>query len=91
AHTAINRFVGMFPPQEQNLVRQRLAESILAVLAHRLVPDPKGYRGRRLVTEFLDCRTQEIKEMILEKQMHQIELAMKCGKAGWCFPEDVVC
>jgi twitching motility protein PilT len=59
ASGAINRVLGMFSGEEENVVRERLAASLRYVLSQRLVPSIAG--ERLLVTELMgsNLRTRE--------------------------------
>lgn len=50
APKTINRLIGVFPADEQSLVRLRLAESMRAVVSQRLLPKKSG-KGRALAVE----------------------------------------
>jgi twitching motility protein PilT len=75
AASTISRLVATFPPEEQKVVRLRLAEQLQAVMSQRLLPVSDG-KGRALATEVMvvtgtirDCisdpeRTSEIPEHI---------------------------
>ncbi|HUT51941.1 MAG TPA: type IV pilus twitching motility protein PilT [bacterium] len=75
APRTINRLVGVFPADEQPLVRLRLAESLRAVISQRLLPKKDG-KGRALAVEVMvntmsisDCikdpeKTYQMKEYI---------------------------
>jgi twitching motility protein PilT len=77
AVTTISRIVAMFPPEEQSIVRVRLADSLHAVVSQRLLPRKDG-RGRVPALEVMvvtasirdliadPARTPEIKEYIAE-------------------------
>ena len=79
-HT-INRLIGLFPMEEQDVVRMRLAESLKAIISQRLLPRKDG-KGRVLAAEVMvntttisECirvkeKTRSIKEYI-EKGMDQ--------------------
>jgi twitching motility protein PilT len=62
ATTTIARMVAMFPPEEQEVARMRLAESLQAVFSQRLVPRADG-EGRVAALEILIC-TPTIRELI---------------------------
>ena len=49
AQSTILRIMAMFPPEEQDVIRIRLAESLYAVISQRLLPNAlgQGARGRR--------------------------------------------
>ena len=73
----ISRVVAVFPPEEQEMVRVRLAETLVAVISQRLMPRKNG-SGRVAACEILmataairDCildpeRTAEIFDLIAE-------------------------
>lgn len=77
AAATISRLVATFPPEEQKVVRLRLAEQLQAVVSQRLLPKKDG-KGRVLAAEVMvvsgtirDCiadpeRTAEIPEHIAE-------------------------
>ncbi|HEX4933106.1 MAG TPA: PilT/PilU family type 4a pilus ATPase, partial [Gemmatimonadaceae bacterium] len=52
AQTTIMRIVSMFPPEEQEVVRLRLAESLHAVVSQRLLPRADG-QGRTVACEIM--------------------------------------
>jgi len=60
-HT-VNRLIGLFPMEEQDLVRMRLAESLRAIISQRLLPRKDG-KGRVLAAEIL-VNTTTISECI---------------------------
>ena len=62
ATTTIARVVAMFPPDEQEVARMRLADTLQAVFSQRLVPRSDG-KGRTAVLEILIC-TPVIRELI---------------------------
>jgi len=77
AASTISRLVATFPPEEQAVVRLRLAESLQAVVSQRLLPRKDG-KGRVLAAEVMvvtgtirDCiadpaRAEEVREHIAE-------------------------
>lgn len=77
AASTISRLVAVFPPEEQGMVRLRLAEQLQAVVSQRLLPRKDG-KGRVLAAEVMvvtgtirDCivdpdRVEEIREHIAE-------------------------
>jgi twitching motility protein PilT len=77
AASTISRLVAVFPPEEQGVVRLRLAEQLQAVVSQRLLPRKDG-KGRVLAAEVMvvtgtirDCivdpeRTEEVREHIAE-------------------------
>src|SRR5215218_1666069 len=64
AQSTILRIMAMFPPEEQNVIRIRLAESLSAVISQRLLPKISG-KGRAVATEVM-INTPAIKDLILE-------------------------
>ena len=73
----ISRVIAVFPPEEQEMVRVRLAESLVAVLSQRLLPKKDG-GGRIAAVEVMvvtttiqdlirdPARTDEIPDLIAE-------------------------
>src|SRR6478735_8674211 len=64
AQSTIFRIMAMFPPEEQNVIRIRLAESLSAVISQRLLPKRRG-KGRAVAAEVMIV-TPAIKDLILE-------------------------
>jgi twitching motility protein PilT len=64
AQSTILRIVAMFPPEEQDIIRIRLAESLYAVISQRLLPKKTG-KGRAVAAEIM-INTPSIKDLILE-------------------------
>ena len=64
AQSTILRIVAMFPPEEQDIIRIRLAESLYAVISQRLLPKKSG-KGRAVAAEIM-VNTPSIKDLILE-------------------------
>jgi len=54
AVTTVTRVLAMFPPEEQEIARLRLAETLQAVVAQRLLPRADGH-GRAAAVEVLIC------------------------------------
>src|SRR3989442_7726844 len=52
AVTTVSRIVSMFPPEEQEVARLRLAEALQAVISQRLLPRADG-KGRAAALEIL--------------------------------------
>ena len=63
ALTTVVRMMAMFPPEEQGIVRTRLAESLHAVISQRLLPRKDG-RGRVVAAEVMIV-TPTIRDLIL--------------------------
>ena len=64
AQSTILRIMAMFPPEEQDVIRIRLAESLYAVISQRLLPKRTG-KGRAVAAEVM-INTPAIKDLILE-------------------------
>jgi twitching motility protein PilT len=65
AVTTVNRVISMFPPEEQEIARLRLAESLHAVVSQRLLPRADG-QGRAAALEVM-LATGNVRDMIREK------------------------
>ena len=75
----INRFIGMFPAEFREQVRQMLASTLLAVFSQRLVPKKDG-SGKIPVVEVM-IMTGTIREAILENRLHDIPDLIEKGKS----------
>jgi twitching motility protein PilT len=79
AVSTVNRIIAMFPPEEQAVIRLRLADALQAVVSQRLLPQADG-KGRTAALEILMCtgtardmirdpeRTPELHEYIRESR-----------------------
>ena len=70
AVTTIMRIMAMFPPEEQDVVRIRIAESLNAVISQRLLPRKDG-NGRVVAAEVMVV-TPAIRDLILESRVGEI-------------------
>ncbi|WP_411279736.1 PilT/PilU family type 4a pilus ATPase [Gemmatimonas sp.] len=70
AQSTIMRIVAMFPPDEQTVVRRRLAESLHAVVSQRLLPRANG-QGRVVACEVMIV-TSTIRDLIAEGNVVEI-------------------
>jgi twitching motility protein PilT len=71
AQSTIMRIMAMFPPEEQEVVRIRLSETLHAVVSQRLLPRADG-RGRAVAAEILIV-TPAVRDMIADgKRIHEI-------------------
>ncbi len=61
----ISRIIAVFPPHEQEMVRIRLAENLVAVISQRLLPRKEG-AGRVVAAEIMVV-TATIRDAILDK------------------------
>jgi twitching motility protein PilT len=64
AQSTILRMMAMFPPDEQDVVRIRMAESLHAVISQRLLPRADG-KGRAVACEVMIV-TPAIRDMIID-------------------------
>ncbi|MBV9881021.1 MAG: Flp pilus assembly complex ATPase component TadA, partial [Gemmatirosa sp.] len=70
AQSTILRVMAMFPPEEQQVVRLRLAESLHAVVSQRLLPRASG-SGRVVAAEVMIV-TAAIRDLIAEGRIGEI-------------------
>lgn len=70
AQSTIMRIVAMFPPDEQTVVRMRLAESLHAVVSQRLLPQANG-QGRVVACEVMIV-TSTIRDLIAAGNIAEI-------------------
>ena len=70
AQSTILRIMAMFPPDEQDVVRIRLSESLYAVVSQRLLPRKDG-KGRAVAAEIMIV-TPAVRDMIAENRIHEI-------------------
>ena len=71
AQSTVMRIIAMFPPEEQEVVRIRLAESLHAVISQRLLPTADG-QGRVAALEVM-LVTAAIRELMLDaERIHEI-------------------
>jgi twitching motility protein PilT len=78
AVTTIMRIIAMFPPEEQDVVRIRLSESLNAVISQRLLPRKDG-NGRVVAAEVMVV-TPAIRELILESRVNEIRDFIRDGR-----------
>ena len=72
----MDRMIDVFPPHQQEQIRQMLAGVIEGVMCQRLLPKPRG--GRVAAIEIL-TGTDAIRNMIREGKTHQIPAFMDAG------------
>src|SRR5688500_15685815 len=70
AQSTILRVMAMFPPDEQQVVRLRLAESLHSVVSQRLLPRAEG-KGRVVAAEVMIV-TAAIRDLIAEGRVGEI-------------------
>jgi twitching motility protein PilT len=79
ATSTVLRMMAMFAPEEQEVVRIRLAESLKAVISQRLLPTATG-KGRAVAAEIMIV-TPAIRDLILDGQrMGEIKDFIEAGK-----------
>ena len=79
AMATIARVVAMFPPEEQEVTRVRLAEALQAIVSQRLLPRANG-NGRCVAAEIMIC-TPEIRERIRDRtRVAEIGDAIEAGR-----------
>jgi twitching motility protein PilT len=66
AVTTVSRVVSMFPPEEQEVARLRLAEALQAVISQRLLPRVDSH-GRVAAVEILIC-TAMVRDLIRDAE-----------------------
>jgi twitching motility protein PilT len=77
AQSTIVRIMAMFPPEEQQVVRMRLAESLHAVVSQRLLPHKSG-KGRVVAAEVMIV-SSTIRDLIAEGRVSEIRDYMADG------------
>ncbi len=77
APQTIERIIDVFPPYQQQQVRQQLASCLQGVISQRLMPRASG-KGRALGLEIM-VATPAIRNMIREEAIEQIPTAMQTG------------
>jgi twitching motility protein PilT len=70
AQSTVMRIVAMFPPDEQTVVRMRLAETLHAVVSQRLLPHSSGH-GRVVAAEIMVI-TPTIRDLIVENRVSEV-------------------
>ena len=70
AQSTVMRIVAMFPPDEQTVVRIRLAETLHAVVSQRLLPRATG-QGRVVAAEIMVI-TPTIRDLIMENRVSEV-------------------
>jgi twitching motility protein PilT len=74
----LSRIIAVFPPHEQEMVRVRLSENLVAIISQRLLPRKDG-AGRVVAAEVLIV-TATIRDAILDKEKaHEIPDLMAEG------------
>lgn len=80
AQSTINRVISMFPPEEQNNVRLRLADALAGTISQRLLPTLDG-QGRVCAQEIM-INTVGVKEAIMGKApLSSMYISIELGKS----------
>jgi twitching motility protein PilT len=77
APQTVERIIDVFPPYQQQQVRQQLAACLQGVVSQRLLPHASG-KGRVLATEIM-VATPAIRNMIREQAVEQMTTAIQTG------------
>lgn len=80
APQALDRLVDVFPPEQQILVRSRLASLLEAVLYQMLVPSIEG--NRRVVAVEIMLATPAVRSLIREGKTHQLPNTIHTSKSA---------
>jgi twitching motility protein PilT len=82
ATSTVLRMMAMFPPEEQEVVRIRLAESLQAVISQRLLPKAGG-KGRVVAAEIMIV-TPAIRDLIKDgERLSEIKDFIEEGKGQY--------
>lgn len=81
AASTINRIEGFFPPEAQELVRQRIADILVAIVSLRLVKDKSGDNVLPAVEVMRSTTT--IQACIREGRLEEIERHMENGRVQY--------
>ena len=82
ATSTVLRMMAMFPPEEQDVVRIRMAESLQAVISQRLLPSATG-KGRVVAAEIMIV-TPAIRDMIIDgERIGEIKDFIEEGKVQY--------
>lgn len=79
AVSTINRLLGNFPPESQEIIRQRLADILVAVVSLRLIKDKTGDRILPVVE--IMRTTTTIQACIREGRLEEIEKHIENGQS----------
>lgn len=79
AASTIDRIIDVFPPTQQNQVRQQLSSVIRGVVSQRLIAKFGG-NGRVAATEIM-IQTPSISNLIRSEKIHQIPNVLQTSKA----------
>ncbi len=77
APQTIERIIDVFPPYQQQQVRQQLSTALQGVISQKLAPRATG-KGRVMVPEVM-IATAGVRNLIREKSVEQLRSAMQTG------------
>ena len=80
ATQTINRIINMFEPQDRDLIRDQIANTVRGIVAQKLVKVARG-EGRRPIVEIM-VSTPTIKDYIIKNKLDDIYSLMKSGTDG---------
>jgi twitching motility protein PilT len=79
AASAPTRIIGIFPEQEQEQIRQQLAEALRGVVVQRLLPAANNPVARVVVCEIMFAN-EAIRNLIRKNELQQIKNAISTGR-----------
>ena len=79
AAETVNRVVDVFPPAQQGQVRAMFANSVMGIVAQRLLPNADGH-GRSAAHEIM-VATSAVRNLIRENKSHQMSSTIQTGGA----------
>lgn len=78
--SAIDRFCGVFPIEEQMMIKRRLLDNLLAVQVQVLCP---GVNAKRVLATELLILNDEVREMIFKGETLKVRKLLSEEKIGW--------
>jgi twitching motility protein PilT len=78
ASQTIDRIIDVFPPQQQNQIRNQVSNSLIGIFSQRLVPSLKG--GRIPAYELL-LNTNAVANLIREGRTHEIDSVIETSSS----------
>jgi len=79
ATSAPTRIIGMFPDNEQEQIRQQLAEALRGVVVQRLLPAAANPTARVVICEVMFAN-EAIRNLIRKNELQQIKNAISTGR-----------
>lgn len=86
--STISRVVNIFPPDQQNMIRMKLALSLKGIVSQKLIPK-KDMSGRVVAVE-LCLKSDAVTQLILDKKENRIRELLKSSKRMQTFEEDLL-